>query len=421
MPLIQRGRRDAAAVPVYLLLAGGSAGLFALVSTLNLVYQATVVGLSPLELVLVGTVLEAVVFVAEIPTGVVADIYSRRLSILIGLVLVGSGWVLEGSVPRFLAVLAAQVLWGVGFTFTSGATEAWIADEVGDDDEVARVFIRGTKAGQAGTIGGILVAGGLGLVWIRLPIIAGGVGFLVLAGVLMLIMPERNFRPVRDADRAGFGQLTDQVRAGVALARRRRLVRTLMLISLVSGLASEAFDRLWTVHLLNSFHFPSVFGVSNEIVWFTAIGLVGTVLSLVTAAVVTRVSPRTLTALHPRGLMAGLAAVQVLTAAVFAVAGQFGVALAMLWLRAVAGVLAGPVSSAWMNRQLEPGVRATVLSIESQLNAVGQVAGGPVLGWVGSAVSVRVALLASAATLSPVIGLYTRAKSEMPVSEPNAP
>lgn len=79
---------------VYLLLTGGSAGCYALAFTLSMVYQVQVVGLSPLELVLVGTVLEASVFVGEVPTGIVADVYSRRLSVLIGLVLVGCGLVL---------------------------------------------------------------------------------------------------------------------------------------------------------------------------------------------------------------------------------------------------------------------------------------------------------------------------------------
>ena len=96
-------------------------------------------------------------------------------------------------------------------------------------------------------------------------------------------------------------------------------------------------------------------------------------------------------------------------------AGVFGLALAALWIRTVAGVVAAPVSAAWMNRQLEPGVRATVLSMESQTNAIGQVAGGPILGWVGSAVSIRAALLASAAVLSPVVVLYARIK-EAPVA-----
>ena len=136
------------AVGVYQLLVGVSGGLYTLIFTLNLLYQATVVGLTPFQLVLVGTVLEAVVFIAEVPTGIVADLYSRKLSIVIGLVLVGLGFVLEGSVPTFAAVLAAQVLWGVGFTFTSGADAAWITDEVGAD-HVAR-GVRPRRPGRAG-------------------------------------------------------------------------------------------------------------------------------------------------------------------------------------------------------------------------------------------------------------------------------
>lgn len=103
---IRRPRRADDPVPIYLLLAGGSEFLYTLVFTVNMIYQATVVGLSPLQLVLVGTTLEAVAFLGEVPTGIVADLYSRRRSIIIGLALIGAGFTLEGSIPSFAAVLA---------------------------------------------------------------------------------------------------------------------------------------------------------------------------------------------------------------------------------------------------------------------------------------------------------------------------
>ena len=78
-----------AALPVYLTLAVARASFFALYSTLSAVYRIREAGLDPLELVLVGTVLELSVFLLEIPTGVVADVYSRRLSIGIGYALIG--------------------------------------------------------------------------------------------------------------------------------------------------------------------------------------------------------------------------------------------------------------------------------------------------------------------------------------------
>ena len=82
------GRRPGAA-PLYLVLEGSLGFFFSLAFTVNLVYQYTVVGLNPLQLVLVGTVLEGTAFLCEIPTGLVADTYSRRLSIVIGCVLLG--------------------------------------------------------------------------------------------------------------------------------------------------------------------------------------------------------------------------------------------------------------------------------------------------------------------------------------------
>ncbi len=85
--------------------------------------------LNPLQLVLVGTVLEITVFLTQVPTGALADVYSRRLAVIVGLVLIGTGALLEGSIPQFWAILLSQVLWGVGVTFTDGADSAWIANE----------------------------------------------------------------------------------------------------------------------------------------------------------------------------------------------------------------------------------------------------------------------------------------------------
>src|SRR5205814_9538745 len=108
----------------YLILEGGIGFAFSLIVTVNLVWQAQAAALNPLELVLVGTVLEATALVSEVPTGIVADVYSRRLSIIIGVVLMGSGFLIEGMFPRFDAILLAQVVWGLGATFLSGATQA---------------------------------------------------------------------------------------------------------------------------------------------------------------------------------------------------------------------------------------------------------------------------------------------------------
>ncbi len=108
-------KRDA--FVVFLILQGASSLLFALIFTVDMVYQVTVVDLNPLQLVLVGTLLEIIVFCFEVPTGIVADTYSRRLSVILGTVLLGFGFMIEGAVPRFEVVLFSQIFFDFSFTF----------------------------------------------------------------------------------------------------------------------------------------------------------------------------------------------------------------------------------------------------------------------------------------------------------------
>ena len=129
-------------MPVYLAVQGFGAAAFAMYAVVASVYRIVEAGLNPLELILVGTVLEVSAFLFEVPTGVVADVYGRRLSVIVGTFLVGAGFIIEGLFPMFGVILVAQVLWGVGSTFDSGARQAWIADEIGGG-RVGRVFLKG--------------------------------------------------------------------------------------------------------------------------------------------------------------------------------------------------------------------------------------------------------------------------------------
>ena len=100
------GRWSRPAPQVYLMMAAVSGTAASIVFTLSQVYRVTIVGLNPFELVMVGTLMELTVLIFEVPTGVVADIYSRRLSILTGFALLGIAWLIEGFFPVFPAVLA---------------------------------------------------------------------------------------------------------------------------------------------------------------------------------------------------------------------------------------------------------------------------------------------------------------------------
>jgi DHA3 family tetracycline resistance protein-like MFS transporter len=93
----------------------------------------------------------------------------------------------------------------------------------------------------------------------------------------------------------------------------------------------------------------------------------------------------------------------------FALAGSFAFALATFWLASLVRRLGEPLYLTWLNQGLDPGVRATVISMGSQANALGQIAGGPMIGAVGTLAGIRAALAVAGLILSPALALYGRA------------
>ncbi|MCU1538902.1 MAG: hypothetical protein JWP82_3253 [Humibacillus sp.] len=399
--LLLRPRRPVDATTTFYVLTAVVAFALALCFTLNLVFQYRVVGLDPLQLVLVGTVLEATCFLFEVPTGVVADLHSRRVSVIIGFLLIGVGFAVEGVVATFAAAIVGNVVWGIGYTFTSGALQAWITDEVGEES-VGPVFTRETQLDLAFGIVGTLAAGALGLVSLRVPVIVAGVTLMLLAVWLWVVMPENHFRPVPRGDQETFAHLRGQVVAGLRIARARRVVRVFLLVSLLVGLASEVFDRLWRVRLLEGFGLPAVFG-GDEAVAFTAFALVGTVVSLMASLASGRWLPRQLVAAHPGLPVAVAALLQVVAVAGVALLGNVWLVLACVWLRGAAMAFSAPIEATWLNRNLDGATRATVLSMNGQANAVGQVIGGPPLGALATRTSIPVALVVAAVVQAPSV------------------
>ncbi len=108
---------------VYLLFGAWGGLAWSLINAAYVLYYITVAKLDPLQLVLVGTALEASYFVWEIPTGVLADTFSRRLSVIVGTGIIGISWMGEGLVPVFVAIVGFQILQGLGEAFTHGAIE----------------------------------------------------------------------------------------------------------------------------------------------------------------------------------------------------------------------------------------------------------------------------------------------------------
>jgi hypothetical protein len=118
---------------VWLAMWAADGFFFHLDSTVYSVFLIMEVGLDPLQLVLMGTILEVSYLLFEVPTGIVADTVSRKGSIVIGYLGTGVAFLLLGSADSFGLAAASQVLYGISATFTSGADVAWLTDEVGED------------------------------------------------------------------------------------------------------------------------------------------------------------------------------------------------------------------------------------------------------------------------------------------------
>jgi DHA3 family tetracycline resistance protein-like MFS transporter len=181
------------------------------------VYLVRELHLSPLQLVLMGTAMEAAVFLFEVPTGVVADAYGRRLSLIIGYLGMGAAWALVGIVSAGWQVIALWAVWGVAYTFTSGADQAWVTDEVGVE-RVGQVFLHGARVGQAGAVVGLALQVALGTISLRAGVVAGGTFTFACGLGCIVFMPETGFRRRPGGERTRLADLHGTALAGARFA-----------------------------------------------------------------------------------------------------------------------------------------------------------------------------------------------------------
>jgi DHA3 family tetracycline resistance protein-like MFS transporter len=370
------------------------------------VYLVRELHFSPLQLVLMGTAMEAAVFLCEVPTGVVADTYSRRLSLIIGYLGMGVAWAAVGLVSAPWLVIALWALWGLSYTFTSGAEQAWITDEVGVDN-VGSVFLRGARWGQVGAVLGLLAQVAVGVGSLRAGVILGGV-FTIACGLgCLAFMPEHAFRRLPREERgSALAAMRTTAAAGARYAWAAPAILLLIGVELFLGASSEAFDRLKEAHFLRDVGLP---GSVDPVVWFGLLWLAGMVLNIAAIGSLIKRVDRGGRESVARYLFA-FVFLELVAMLAFALTGS-------IWL-AVAGILgvffarnmADPLFNTWLNAQItDSSVRATVISLTGQSNAIGQTAGGPVFGVVGNVWGIGAALAAGAAAIGPALALFARA------------
>jgi DHA3 family tetracycline resistance protein-like MFS transporter len=350
--------------------------------------------------------LEVSAFLFEVPTGVVADSYSRRLSIIIGYLLMGVGFLVEGLFPAFLPILLAQVIWGLGYTFTSGASQAWITDEIGEEP-ANKLFMRATQVGLVASLIGMGLAALVGGTNIAMPIVIGAIGVIGIGITLIFIMPETGFEPTPKEDRNTWQHMLHTFNEGLKVVRSRPHLMTILGVGLFYGLYSEGFDRLWVKHLLDTFDIPVIFG-NNQIAFFAVLRIVGSVLTIFAVRFVEkRVDAGSSLAIGRAMLVVtGIIAVAMIG---FAISPLLPLTLILYLVIDTLRDVRNPLSTAWVNQKLDSKVRATIHSMTGQVDAFGQIAGGPSVGAVAKFFSVVAAIATSGFLLLPAMFLVGRA------------
>ena len=375
------------AVPVYLTYMVVDGFFTMMMSVIFSVFLILRLDLGPFQLVLLGTILEGTYLVFETPTGVVADTISRRTSILIGLAGSGVAFMILAFSHSFWMAAASQVIWGIFATFQSGADVAWLTDEIGE--EAARpLYLRGDQFWHAAAFLGIVAGVALATVNLALPLFVAGAGFLVLAVALWMVMPEDGFerRPREEGERLHHS-LIATFKEGVSAMRSHPALVLILGTAALHGASTEGFDRLADLHILRDIGLPDI-GQLSQLWWFAVLNGGALVIGFVALIVVRR--RVTLEGHVPVArILALIDVLLVVSVVVFALTEHFWVALATMWIVGALRSVRDPVFTVWINQGLDPKTRATINSVGGQADAVGQAAGGPVLGVIAGRLGVR--------------------------------
>ncbi len=194
-----------------------------------------------------------------------------------------------------------------------------------------------------------------------------------------------------------------------AVRIRPRLL-TILGVGFFYGLYSEGFDRLWVKHLLDNFEIPVIFG-NNQIAFFAILRIAAAVLTIFAIRFVEKKvdSGNSLAIGRIMLLVTGLI---VIAMTGFALSPLLSLTLGLYLTIDILRSLRDPLNTAWVNQKLDPQTRATIHSMTGQVDAVGQMAGGPSVALVAKSLSVAAAIATSALLLAPAMFLVNRANSQ---------
>jgi MFS family permease len=322
----------------------------------------------------------------EVPTGVLADTVGRRASFLWSVVVLAVttiGYILVaragGGVLPFAAV---SVVMGLGFTFYSGAVEAWLVDALdatGSTASMDSVFARGSIVTGGAMLVGTLAGGFLGDVDLALPYVVRSIFLVAAFGLAWVAMRDIGFTPKA----LRLGRVVPEMRSvlhrSIAFGWQVAPVRLVMFVSLLQwGFVSWAFYA-WQPYFL-------------ELLGRDAIWVAGAAASLIAGSMIvgnaivewlSRFCGRRST------LLLWAAGVQSAAAVGIGLTDSFAVALGLFVCFGAAMGVGGPVKQALLHASIPSQERASVVSFDSMFGNGGGIGFQTGLGWLARAQSIE--------------------------------
>lgn len=391
----------------YLLISGLftlSASLIWGVNTLFLLHA----GLSIFEVFVANAAFTAAMALFEIPTGVVADTRGRRVSFLLSEATLTVGTLAYVGVAAIhgglLLFCLAGVILGLGYTFYSGAVEAWLVDALnatGYRRELDTVFARASTVSSVAMIVGTVGGGLLGQVNLSLPYLVRAGLILIAFAVGFRTMHDIGFQPRTMGLEGIVGEMRKVARAGVTYGWRQPAVRLLVLDSFVSwGFFAWAWYA-WQPYFLQLY--------GKDAIWLS--GLIAALFALAGIAgnaLVPRVAKpggrRTTILLWATGITT---AAMVATGAVR----LFWVTVPIFLLGAVASGVLQPVRQTYLHRSIPSSERATLVSFDSLMGSLGSVGGQTGLGFLSQERSIPAGFVVGGLATILTIPIFARLRA----------
>jgi MFS family permease len=348
----------------------------------------------------------------EVPTGVVADTRGRRLSYLLGTLTLALSTILyfyqwTVSAP-FWAWAVSSALLGLGFTFFSGAVQAWLVDALTftgffrEGGKLESVLAKGEIVEGVAMLGGSVAGGVIAQATnLGVPYILRAIVLALTFACAFVMMRDQGFSPARG--KSVIAEVKDVLRGSLVHGLGNRPVRWVMLEApFTGGVLMYAFYAMqpYLLELWGNEKAYAIAGLAAAIVAGAQIagGLLVPYLG--------RVFHRRTTI-----LLVGT----VLSTAMLATIGLIPrfwpvVVLLVVWGLMFAAIT--PVRQAYLNALIESKQRATVLSFDSLLASTGAVVSQPALGRVADAWSYPASYVAGAVIQSVALPFLWLARRE---------